>query len=739
MMGKMVDLFMLFVVLLTTSKCMADQEVDDWTRNCNMCKCVWSSGKKTADCTDLKMNSIPSDLSTQIREMDFSLNPIYELGVKVFTKNNIRDVHKLRLQNCNLESVDKTAFEGLCLLIELDLSRNNLRKIDKETFRDNLKLRVLNLSFNKLTRLDSGLFYNLTHLQRIMLNNNEISWMGQSVFEKLPSLQHIDLGNNKLKQIVTDFTKNLAKLNSLKIEGNPWICDCHLEQFRSKTLRENWVTTPTTCAEPPRLRGRPWAGSDVFACAPSILEPPSMTSIEVVSTNITLSCKVTGQPQPDVDWVTNGRIIARDPRTNVQRYLVAKNFEGNYTWNNLTIINVTYRDRGEYKCLAKNPGGSDEHNVTLIISSELHMSNGGNIIRPIEGFIPMIIGIIVALIFLIVFITLLLCRCRRQIPRNGNDRKGGDNESSSEYINLHGQPDMEKSLITDVNPVVKPPRFVMPTPTSMTSGGTEVSDVKRNLLDNDSIYIGDDESRSLDFDPQCRKAENFVDLRHPYPPDLLPPFPHRASQVSPAGSSASTVADTSRLPALHGPQSPLHSPYYDHIYRTMPHSRSHSPFVPVPPFVPRQGYVTIPRRPRQQSWSSEPPEVCEPLYDNLGIRTTAMGNSVNSLNKIETPKSNRLLPLSPSNCDPIAEHDSPPTVSATLPRNLNKKLSPSRTDWAKANAEAFKSPDRRNSLSIFPSSDQKPAKIPPRPPPKPKKKTTTGPLFEDEGEDGTEV
>lgn len=30
-------------------------------------------------------------------------------------------------------------------------------------------------------------------------------------------------------------------------------------------------------------------------------------------------------------------------------------------------------------------------------------------------------------------------------------------------------------------------------------------------------------------------------------------------------------------------------------------------------------------------------------------------------------------------------------------------------------------------------------KVPPRPPPKPKKKSANGPLYEDEGEDGTEV
>ncbi|KAK9875816.1 hypothetical protein WA026_009602 [Henosepilachna vigintioctopunctata] len=723
-------------MILATSICLGDQTVD-WTKNCNRCKCVWSGGKKTADCTNLNLTNIPTDLSNEIREIDFSHNPMYGLGVKAFVK--MKDVHKLKLQSCQLGSLDKTAFRELLLLIELDLSRNNLKEIDKDIFRDNKKLRILNLSFNKLNSLTSHLFHNLTQLQRIILNNNNISWMGESVFVNLPSLQHIDLGNNKLQRIVNDFTKDLRKFNSLNVEGNLWICDCKLEPFRNKTIKENWISTPTNCTEPPRLRGKSWSDPVVFACAPKISDPQSMTSIEASTANVTISCKAIGQPAPHVDWMTNGRIISKDPRQHIQKYVLSKSIDVDSAWNNLTIINVNSRDRGEYKCLAKNDGGVDEHNVTLIVSSGPISAGGGSIMQPIEGLIPVIIGVIVTLIFLIVIILLLLCWCRKPLPRNGADRKGGDNESSSEYINLHGQPDMEKSLITDVNPVVKPPRFVMPSPMGLNSGGTEVSDVKRNLLDNDSVYIGDDESRSSDFDQQSRRTENMLDLRHPYPPDLLPPFPHRTSQVSPAGSSASTVADTSRLPALHGPQSPLHSPYYDHIYRTLPHSRSHSPFIPVPPFVPRQGYVTIPRRPRQQSWSSEPPEIAQPLYDNLGVRSTATGSSMNSLNKADTPKANRMLPAIPTNCDPIAEHDSPPSASVTLPRNMNQKLSPSRTNWARANAEAFQSPDRRNSLSIFPASDQKLSKIPPRPPPKPKKNTPTRPLFEDEGEDGTEV
>jgi hypothetical protein len=56
---------------------------------------------------------------------------------------------------------------------------------------------------------------------------------------------------------------------------------------------------------------------------------------------------------------------------------------------------------------------------------------------------------------------------------------------------------------------------------------------------------------------------------------------------------------------------------------------------------------------------------------------------------------------------------------------------------------------KRNSLvgsapgTALPNGHSKEVKVPPKPPPKPKKKknseSVTGPLFEDEGEDGTEV
>lgn len=243
-------------------------------------------------------------------------------------------------------------------------------------------------------------------------------------------------------------------------------------------------------------------------------------------------------------------------------------------------------------------------------------------------------------------------------------------------------------------------------------------------------------------------------------------FPARAVQVSPAGSTASTVADHSRLPVHHRPQSPLHSPLYDTVslYRTLPYSRSHSPFTTpmgAPVVAPRQGgYVTIPRRPRA-SWSSEPlnPIIIDPVYDNLGLRTTASGSSALSLNKLNdsniTPKTIRPShPSTPSYapCDTIVEHETIPTAT-TLPRNASahRILSPSadipRAAWTRNTPEtssirSSEQPDsrRESTASLLPlTPDGKITKVPPRPPPKPKKRVSTGPLFEDEGEDGTEV
>lgn len=474
------------IILLLVATTFADES--DFTSQCFKCRCMWSGGMKTADCRNVGISEIPRTLSPALRNIDFSNNPIYELRSNEFFNANLRDVHKLQLHNCSIEVVNAKAFSNLGLVIELDLSTNRIAMLDKDVFRDNVKLRILNLNHNKIRVLQDGLFHNMTYLQRIYMAHNEIEEITPKTFDNLPALQHIDLSHNKLKHMAEDFTEGLTRLNSLSIEGNPWYCDCYLQKFKEKMVSKFLITSPTLCEGPAYIKGKEWREpSVIFACAPHILQPIPNSQMEVATANYTIICKVKGEPRPDVEWYFNGRLVGKDPRHASNKYLITKRSSGSFTYNNLTILNVAYRDRGEYKCIAKNPGGEDETNVTLVINSDCE--GCGTV--PASGSmntLPLLLGLVIAAVLLIlIIIMILVCFCCKKSNNRNYASKRHDLSQSSEYIGLDGRPEMEKALITEVNPIVKPPRHQTVT-SSVLTGATEVSDVNKTLLDGDSIF-----------------------------------------------------------------------------------------------------------------------------------------------------------------------------------------------------------------------------------------------------------
>ncbi|XP_045504647.1 uncharacterized protein LOC123701518 [Colias croceus] len=810
----------------------------DFTANCPQeCKCVWASGNKQADCSQANFHEIPKTLSTEIQILDLTGNELYEISRHAFEDVRLINLKKLILRDCKLLTIQRNGLSGLAIMIELDLSKNDLKTLHAETFRETSKIRWILLNNNKLEKLEDGLFSNLPFLQKVDLSNNRIVQIGVKTFMNVPKLNILRLDGNKLEHLKEDALKSLTSLSNLDVHDNPWRCDCYLQPFRNWLMSKKLYTSPISCVEPAKLNGKLWKELDSsdFACRPSIVYPSVKSTIRSADNNITLSCQVNGNPLPEVNWVLNAQIIDGTYRYQGEiKYVLTQSNTENSRWLNLTIIDAGSTDNGMYLCVAKNSGGVEERNVTLFVT---HTAPG--IVPPTgmdSNMLPVLIGVsCAAAILLIILVILCYCCCRRR----SSDKKKADNSNGEALIEGSVIPEMEKSLITAVNPVTKPPRRY-DVPPSITSGGTEMSELNKTLLDNDSVFAhNDDEKRSLDFDHQKRSQDALngdygrTDGRA-YPPDLLS-FPARAAQISPAASNASTVPDTSRLQV--NPVSPIHSPIYgmttnQNIFRTLPYSRSQSPFTaPItPPVVtPRQGYVTIPRRPRVPSWSSTAStqilpsaEAQEPLYDNLGLRTTADGSSVLSLNKagLEPPFSpmrNRPLPATPTSYAnshpvyyaPIEEQEPAPSpvpppftptrnsISSQLSTQLStpgpqEPINPRMSWTAKSTSTPQPEPrklvmDNRNSDSHadtlnrrgkpetgslrrnarIEKEDSSPSKedprknesnmsmnqsgtmnrsgkIPPRPPPKPKKKPTTDvspsePLFEDEGEDGTEV
>ncbi|XP_038105137.1 LOW QUALITY PROTEIN: leucine-rich repeat-containing protein 24 [Culex quinquefasciatus] len=822
---------LLLVLLLAVG---VSRNEEDFTEHCNKCRCSWKSGKKTADCTNQALVLIPDDLSSELQVLDLSNNQISEIRAHEMMRARQQNLHKLYLRNSTIEILHRDSFRNLTILIELDLSTNKLKRLDPGLFDDLKKLRVIMLNHNQIERIENNLFQNLKFLTKVELRSNQIYRIAQHSFTNVPLLSQIELDFNRLQILRKESFVNLEKLTSLSLTNNPWNCSCALRNFSEFVLSRSLYRSPTTCAQPSQLVGREWneINLDDFACRPQIIENRIIYPGD--GENATFTCKVTGLPLPQVDWLFHKRPFPKnDKRFSVTKAVRTSGKDTNEVLvSELTIVGVKASDRGPYACKATNPGGTEESEQFFDLKPP-PLKPAANRTNDILWIVLFIVLAILVILILTILILCCVCRKARRFKKNSSISENGlmnsKMDKSADGSVLDGGSvimEMQKSLLTEVNPVEKPPRRADIEANDKTNDYDEGHEVKKTLLEETGFAAQDEETVSVALSdttaPRSRAAyieEGTYGTAVTLPPDLLA-FPSTRFPQSPSiQSSMSNIHDG----RIYG-KSPLSSPIYQHGpgllsaasgggasgqvpagFRTLQHpktgrtiaiaaQRSNSPFTAAPLIYPqvvmKQGYVTIPRKPRTPSWtpsmnstattaellpptsptsiSSELPAATEPVYDNLGLRTTASGNSTLKLNKAAKASGqstysmkNRPLPATPggqtasagSNTSSASNYESIPEVGGGQSATL-------------ASLEAIYGRTTTTGGGAGPSSSR--SKVPPRPPPKPKKKPTnlamnssaaaatnvaavssgnsgmastssTSPLFADEGDDGTEV
>ncbi|KAI8506597.1 Leucine-rich repeat-containing protein 15 [Branchiostoma belcheri] len=227
------------------------------------------------DLSNNKISSLPAGVFshlTRLVDLHLSNNHIADLPDGVFS--NLTSLESLSLSNNNISSLPAGVFSHLTRLWRLELSNNHIADLPDGVFSHLTRLERLYLYNNHIANLPDGVFSNLTNLEYLDLDNNNMSSLPTGVFSHLTRLFVLDLSDNHIADLPDGVFSNLTSLvwlylsnnnisslpadikhlstqTTLYITGNPWRCDCSLQDIMT-SVRGSIRVSPT-CSSPPHM------------------------------------------------------------------------------------------------------------------------------------------------------------------------------------------------------------------------------------------------------------------------------------------------------------------------------------------------------------------------------------------------------------------------------------------------------------------------------------------------------
>lgn len=123
-------------------------------------------------------------------------------------------------------------------------------------FIDLLNLSHLFLHGNRLWSLHQNTFRGLGALDRLLLHQNRLQWVHKQAFHDLRRLTTLYLFNNSLPELPAESLSQLPALEYLRLNDNPWECDCKAVPLWDWLRRFRGSTSSLICVAPPELAGK---------------------------------------------------------------------------------------------------------------------------------------------------------------------------------------------------------------------------------------------------------------------------------------------------------------------------------------------------------------------------------------------------------------------------------------------------------------------------------------------------
>ncbi|XP_068586152.1 trophoblast glycoprotein [Cebidichthys violaceus] len=257
--------------------------------SCHGCpdKCLCFS--QTVKCQNQDLDAIPHSLPANTKFLFVTGNNISRVGVDSFP-TRLQMLTDLYLSGNEVEFVEAMVFDNLPNLVRLDLSNNRIQAFSERAFPEDNKVQLLNLSrsFHNHSFMDSVLSVlqsgHLLQLTVLDLSNNDLVILPDDIFSGLPNLvnlslqsssilsvqngtlrapplRDLDLRDNSLRDLpyATLAELSLKPALLIRLAGNPWRCDCFLEDTLLWLKNSTQVVDAQnlTCADPEALRRRP--------------------------------------------------------------------------------------------------------------------------------------------------------------------------------------------------------------------------------------------------------------------------------------------------------------------------------------------------------------------------------------------------------------------------------------------------------------------------------------------------
>ncbi|XP_068916358.1 insulin-like growth factor-binding protein complex acid labile subunit [Tenebrio molitor] len=173
---------------------------------------------------------------TNMKRLVLSGNDLYSLEAGLF--GNLTKLESLELNLCGLRrAINATLFFNNFTytdLTELKLAGNPLQvsKFGPLLPKQLSRLENLDLSNCNLTFLPTDAFYWTRNITTLILSGNHFSTPDDLLFlVLLPKLKVLDLRYNNLTRFLPKYLVENPKIETLKLVGNPWKCDCSIAEL----------------------------------------------------------------------------------------------------------------------------------------------------------------------------------------------------------------------------------------------------------------------------------------------------------------------------------------------------------------------------------------------------------------------------------------------------------------------------------------------------------------------------